>query len=77
MWWKLSGLAALEIALIAFLFRPIQTHAVLIDPAAFSDVAERERQNAWQIIEAEADVALALAVAVPLFAYWVVRGAKR
>jgi hypothetical protein len=31
MWWKLTGLGAIEAALIVVLFWPIKTHAVKID----------------------------------------------
>jgi hypothetical protein len=39
MWWKLTGLALIEAALIALLFMPIQTHAVKLDMPANAPVA--------------------------------------
>jgi hypothetical protein len=75
MWWKLLGLALLAAVLMAPLFVPLPTHAVMIDPAR--PVTATPMPYAWRYLQvaAYADI---LALACVGFAAWrVVRSARK
>jgi hypothetical protein len=68
MWWKLSGLACIELTLLWWLSRPIPTHAVLYDPA---NPPRLSVLPLWMQITAY--VAIAAAFLIPLLAYRIVK----
>jgi hypothetical protein len=75
MLWKLVGLALLAAVLIAPLFVPLPTHAVMIDPTR--PEAAAPARNAWRYLQfaVYADI---LALACVGFAAWrVVRNARK
>jgi len=74
MWWKLSGLAFVEVVLVWFLTKPIPTHAVMYDPAK----GPPDQTPLLPLLMQLAGYAAMLAVIlIPLFAYWIFRRAPQ
>lgn len=80
MWWKLTGLAFIEAALIAVFFWPVKTQVVKIDvPSAGPTRTLHFTLDAFAVGVTFAGYALAIAViSIPIWmAYRVIQAARR